>query len=136
MNRPGVHRQRGPPQMPPSLLPPHPAIRSSYGPPPPLKGSSSSATSNAPGGSIRTPMHHLPTYVGMPPNARHSAPHLNMYRYEYYNGNLKFNKIKNFLLSRPSMYGNPNFGPRVNLRHPNMHAPEYSTGSRKFITLI
>ncbi|XP_023297012.2 microtubule-associated protein futsch isoform X1 [Lucilia cuprina] len=115
----GVPRHRGPPQMPPSLLPPHPANRSSYGPPPPLKGSSSgpsanpTSSSNSPG-SIRNPMHHVPPpYLGMPPNARHAPPpHLNMY-------------------SRAPMYGNPNFGPRMNLRPP-MHAPEYSTGSRAY----
>ncbi|KAM7351341.1 uncharacterized protein ACRADG_004237 isoform 2-T2 [Cochliomyia hominivorax] len=114
-----VQRHRGPPQLPPSLLPPHPANRPTYGPPPPLKGSStgsplSSASSANTPGSIRNPLHHVPPpYLGMPPNARHAPTHLNMYG--------------------PPIYGNPNFGPRVNLRPPpNIHAPEYTTGSRAY----
>ena len=34
------------------------------------------------------------------------------------------------------MYGNPNFGPRVNLRPPNIHTPEFSAGSRKLNIII
>ncbi|TMW40267.1 hypothetical protein DOY81_014653, partial [Sarcophaga bullata] len=114
MSQGGMQRHRGPPQIPPSLLPPpHPANRPSYGPPPPLKGSNSTpnvtSTPNTPG-SMRNPVHHVPPpYLGVPPNARHSSPHLNLYR--------------------PTMYGNPNFGPRVNLRPPNIHTSEFSAGS-------
>uniref|UniRef100_A0A1I8NYU6 PHD-type domain-containing protein n=1 Tax=Stomoxys calcitrans TaxID=35570 RepID=A0A1I8NYU6_STOCA len=111
---PHPQRHRGP-QMAPNHLAPHPAMRHSYGPPPPLKGAGPLSAPNAGNHpNVRTPLHHIPSFIGGPPTARHSAPHLNLY-------------------GRPSLFGNPNFGPRGHHRPPPpVHSSEYPAGSRAY----
>uniref|UniRef100_A0A1A9UYB2 PHD-type domain-containing protein n=1 Tax=Glossina austeni TaxID=7395 RepID=A0A1A9UYB2_GLOAU len=123
----GVGRHRG---APPNLLPPHPSVRPTYGPPPPLRGSATGLTHSTSSGAsnirarFATPSsltardHQLSTFIGSSP--RPPAPNLNP---PY----------------RQQIYGNPNYGPRVhspasNLKRalPPSHGAEYSTTSRVF----
>uniref|UniRef100_A0A1A9VZS4 PHD-type domain-containing protein n=1 Tax=Glossina brevipalpis TaxID=37001 RepID=A0A1A9VZS4_9MUSC len=120
-----VGRHRG---APPNLLPPHPNVRPTYGPPP-LRGSTSNlnhSTSSTGASNIRprfaTPSslaaRELSTFIGSSP--RPTAPNLNP---PY----------------RQQIYGNPNYGPRIhspasNLKRalPPSHGAEYSSTSRPF----
>ncbi|KAL9927959.1 uncharacterized protein ACN427_003438 isoform 1-T1 [Glossina fuscipes fuscipes] len=123
----GVGRHRG---GPPNLLPPHPNVRPTYGPPPPLRGSATGLSHSTSSGAsnirprFATPSsltgrdHQLSTFIGSSP--RPPAPNLNP---PY----------------RQQIYGNPNYGPRVhspasNLKRalPPSHGAEYSTTSRVF----
>ncbi|XP_075149115.1 uncharacterized protein LOC142223163 isoform X2 [Haematobia irritans] len=109
---PPPQRHRGP-SMVQSHLTSHPAIRHSYGPPPPLKGTgpiTAPTGGNQP--NVRPPLHHMPPFLGGPPTGRHSTPHLNLYG--------------------QSLFGNPNFGPRGHHRPSPIHSSEYPTGSRAY----
>ncbi|KAH8321218.1 hypothetical protein KR059_003195 [Drosophila kikkawai] len=107
---PGPPRHLLRPQLPPGLPPPHSALRPTYGPPPPLRGSGPpTSTASGSGGAPNTRPPYLHgaehhggpagppmggAYGSGPPPARHASPHLNPYR-------------------APPIYGNPNYPPRV-----------------------
>ncbi|XP_061390894.1 remodeling and spacing factor 1, partial [Musca vetustissima] len=82
-----TQRHRGPPPIPQGHLLPHSAVRHTYGPPPPLKGTITTPPSSS-SSNIR-PQVHLPPFIGSVPPARHSGSHLNVYG--------------------PPIYGNPTF---------------------------
>ncbi|XP_017099143.2 microtubule-associated protein futsch [Drosophila bipectinata] len=107
---PGPPRHLLRPPMPPGLPPSHSTLRPTYGPPPPLRGSvPPTSTASVGSQNPRAPFlhgaeHHggppgpsmAAAYASGPPPARHASPHLNPYR------------------PPPTIYGNPNFPPRVN----------------------
>ncbi|KAH8421174.1 hypothetical protein KR009_010297, partial [Drosophila setifemur] len=95
------------PQMPPGLPPQHSALRLTYGPPPPLRGSGPPATTTASSNTRPSFLHGAEHHGGIPssiigiygsgpPPSRHASTHLNVYR-------------------GPSIYGNPSFPPRVSV---------------------
>ncbi|KAH8314103.1 hypothetical protein KR067_010502, partial [Drosophila pandora] len=107
---PGPPRHLLRPPMPQGLPPSHSTLRPTYGPPPPLRGSvPPTSTASVGSQNPRAPFLHGPEHHGGPPGpsmaspygagpppARHASPHLNPYR------------------PPPTIYGNPNFPPRVN----------------------